>query len=237
MDLKQEHDELLAQKPEGVDHDASLCVFCNPDLQHNGEDDESLGGDMSKTFSEDELNAAVQAAVAPVQAELDQLRATLAEGEVEAKVAAVAAEADARVTDLQAQLDAAEVRAQEAVASRDELVAWLDGEREAAELAAAIEFRRAERLAAVSEAGLFSDEHIAAHLDRWVALDDDVFQAQLEDWKAIRASVKTDSDSSALVETAMSHTRVPAIPTQGGSALSALSELKRQGVDPRTFTI
>lgn len=226
--LKETHDKLLAEMPEGQEHDAANCVMCNETPSTNNP---TRGGDMN-TYTEDELTSAVKEALAPVQAELDTLRNSLAEGEVEERISAARAEVEAQVTELQASLDAAEIRATEAERSRDEIVAWLDAEAAAIAEAAELEARKADRKATVSEAGLFSDTHIEANLDRWVAMDDETFAQLVEGWKELSVAARqTEVPAGLPAETAMS-TRTT---NKGSSAVAEVHEALRNGFDPRAL--
>lgn len=189
---------------------------------------------MSKTYTEDELTAAVNEAVAPVKeaaaselaelkVELDELRAAKAADEIQDEVATI-----------QAQLDKTELRASEAEARVTEILGYFEGLAAEAEAAAALEAAKAERLTAISEAASFSDEYVASNIDRWVALSEEDFAALLEDWKAVQAASKASLENAELSEipqeTAMSHTR-----TEDGPASAAPSVWKaaRRGTDIR----
>jgi multidrug efflux pump subunit AcrA (membrane-fusion protein) len=235
MDFKQQHDQLLENMPEGVSHDTASCIICNPDASVNADatsSNSTEGGDM-KTYTEDELAAAVREAMAPLQAELDTVRASQAEEEIANRIEAAKAEVAAQVSELQLELDKAELRATEAEKSRDESVAWLEAEATAAEQAALAEARKSERLDSIKEVASFSDEYVAANLDRWVAMDDEAFAAYLEDLKAVAAkpAVETDSEETATIpaETAMDNTTS----TESVSASKSVFGARAQGVDIR----
>ena len=107
-ELRKQHDELLANKPEDmsdgefaalIEKHKDTCPFCNEELIAQNDNDPE-GGDMDKTFTQEELDAAVLAAVAPIQAELQTIKDAAAEGEVETRVAEAKAERDAEVADL-----------------------------------------------------------------------------------------------------------------------------------------
>lgn len=216
--LKDIHDKMLASKPESAVHDESTCVMCQSDS--GTVSTSSAGGGDMKTYTEDEFNAALREAVAPLQAELDTLKSSQVEGEIQAKVDAAVSEFAQKLADLQSELDKAELRASEAVKERDEIVAFLEAEVKTAEEAALLEAKRSERKEAIQEVASFSDEYVDANLDRWTAMDDEAFTAVLEDWKAVvKAKVESvegkdgavtatvDQVVSAAAETAMSHVR------------------------------
>lgn len=221
--LKAQHDELLANKPEGVEHNIADCPFCNENPE---------GGNVDKTYSESELNAAVESALAPVLAELEALKAGAAADEVEQRIAAAQADADAKIADLQAQLDSAAVREGELRRELEDTVAYLTGEAEALAEAAALELRKGERLSVVRESAQFTDEYLDSNIDRWAALSDEDFASLVEDWKSAVASVSSREDSgSKSVSTAMNHVRSQ---SDGSSAVNKLNDLVRSGFDPRT---
>jgi len=229
MTLKEQHDKLLAEKPEGAVHDADGCPICNPNLEL----DSDGGGDMSKTYTEEEFTAAVQEAVAPIateaeakvaelQAEINGLKATIAQTEVAGHVA-----------ELQAELDKAEIRVAEAQAKYDELVAYLGAEAAAAEETARREALRDSRRAAVREASRLTDDYIESRLDSWVDLDEAAFESMLEDWKSVAsASSETASENNELVrETAMSNVRDDS--HEAGVSVADLFNARNHGIDIR----
>jgi hypothetical protein len=177
MDFKAEHDNMLAAKPESVEHDADNCQFCIS----------SEGGDMSKTYTEDEVKAVVEEALAPVLAELDAIRASEAEEAIAIKVAEAVAAKDAEISELHGTIDTLTLRAETAEADYASVIAWLEAEAQAAVEAAELAARRDERLAAVKEVASFAEDYIEANADRWVSLDDAAFASLLEDWKAVAA--------------------------------------------------
>jgi DNA repair exonuclease SbcCD ATPase subunit len=240
MILKEFHDLLLEQKPESAEHDEDNCPFCNEGIDHDHDDTQdnsnySIGGGDMKTYTEDEFTAAVTEAVAPLQAaaeakvaelqsEIDELRTSQARPEVEGQIA-----------ELQADLDKAEIRVAEAERKHDELVAYLEAEAAAAEQAALVELRRSERRDAVKAAAPFGDDYIDANLDRWVAMEDEAFDAVIEDWKAVSASSRQATDeveeaAEVPAETAMSNVRNE---DHGGSVAASVFAARNHGVDVR----
>lgn len=233
MSLQSLHDKMLEEMPERAQHDSAECPFCNP--QNSTE----TGGNMSETsFTKDEVQAQVAAAVADatkaISEELEAFKASQEAAEVEARIAEAKAELEERVSGLQAELDAKVIEAETAKNAHAELVALLEAEEaRVAEEAAAAE-RRDARVAAVSEAASFSEDYIAANADRWSALDDDTFEALLADYKAVaeKASASTAGTTKIPATTALVASRDDAPGT--GSAVKALSELRRvKGFDPR----
>jgi hypothetical protein len=205
LSLREQHDLLLEQIPEGAIHDTEGCPFCSPDLSANSDG----GGDM-KTYTEDEFTTAVQEAVAPIQAaaeakvnelqsELDGLKVTQAKGE-----------AEGRIAELQVELDKAEINLTNANAKYDELVAYLESVEAAKVEAAAQEALRETRAAALAESTPLAQERIAEIVDRFIAMDDESFAALVEDYKTVSsASTKETEETSVDIprETAMSNVR------------------------------
>lgn len=188
-ELKKLHDEHLANKPDTmsdedfasiIEEHKSTCPFCND--KAISEDDPEEGGDMD-TFTQEELDAAVAAAVAPIQAELQSLKDSAAESEVDTRVAEAKAEADARVAELQGQLESAVLEAEAAKNELANLTAYLESEKEAAELAELYEAIKADRKAKIAEVASFPEDFLEANLDRWCAEDEEAFAARLEEWK------------------------------------------------------
>lgn len=204
-ELKQLHDDLLSNKPEAIsdedfaallDEHKDNCPFCNENLMANKDPEER--GDMEKEFTQAELDDAVAAAVAPIQTELEAVKATIAESEVDSRVAEAKAEAETKVAELQEALEAAELRAGNAETELANTIAFLEGEKEAAELAELASAIRKDRKAKIEEVANFTPEFIEANLDRWCAEDDDSFTARLEEWAASSVAKTPEAESASL---------------------------------------
>lgn len=207
LDAKELHDDLLKHKPEDAPHEEASCPFCN--------DNTSVGGGDTmteiKTYTEEELSAAVMAAVTPVKeaaeakveeltSEIDSLRAAKETEETEDAVSAVKAEADL-----------AEARAVAAEEKLAETLSWLEEQAQLAEISQYLEDLKTERLAVIEDVASFSEDYVSANVDRWVAWSDSDFAAFVEDLKAIKSAdsaSKSEKDSGKTKsETAMSNTR------------------------------
>lgn len=222
--LEEMHELMLAGKPEDVVHDTESCPFCNPELAKELGSVQPIpdgGGDMSKTYTETEFTAAVQEAVAASTAAADAKIEELSNELTEIKASAAKDEA---VASVQADLDKAEIRVAEAENKYNELVDYLTALATEQAEEAALQARSKARLDAIKEAAPFSDEYIEANIARWVAMEDDAFEAILEDWKAVSAAAREskeeettteESESAALRETALSNTRTEKAPVEG----------------------
>jgi|JI9StandDraft_1071089.scaffolds.fasta_scaffold06175_2 hypothetical protein len=225
-ELRKQHDDLLANKPEEMsdgefaalieDH-AKTCPFCNDKLiAEDNNDTDPEGGDMDKTFTQEELDAAVLAAVAPIQAELQSFKDSAVEGEVEARVAEAKAESDAEKADLQAKLDEAVNAKGAAETELANVLAFLATESEAAELAEWFTAIKAERKAQIEEVANFPADYLEANLDRWCEKDDAEFAAMIADWKIASAPKAVEpAGEEAARETAMKNIR----PVESGSTV------------------
>lgn len=222
--VREAHDRLLAEKPDGASHNTTACSFCAVVSDH-------LEGAPVTTYTEDELRAAVDAAVGELRSELDAFKASQEAAAVETRIATAVTEAktplEAQVAELQASLDAKvlEVQAEKARAEA------LEAEKVAAVEAAALEARREDRLTAVREVASFPEEYLVANADRFAAMNDDDFAARVEEWKQI--AVKTENEGlpakTALTATSESTTKT------NGSAVKELFALRRAGLDPRSL--
>lgn len=183
-ELRKQHDELLTQKPENAVHNEEDCVFCSKDSEG--------GGDM-KTYTEDEFNKAVAAAVAPVQAELDTIKSSMAEGEVEDRVAEIQAEADSKVSEAEGKLDQAVASQKVAEKTLEDALAYLEDVAKEAEKAAELEALRASRRQAIEDLDLYDEAFIDSKIDFWAGLSDDDFAALVDSIKVTveKASEKT----------------------------------------------
>lgn len=203
----------------------------------NTNNSEEGGTQMAdKTFTEDELKAAIADAVAPLQAKLDAYDADATEAAHAAKVAAVAAEYDAKLEELQLALDTAVLEATASKTELAELHARLASESEAAEKAAEIAARRDERLAQVKELASFPDEYITANADRWAELSEEVFTALLEDYKAVTVKGKTGDEGPGT--TSLTATAMVASSDSGKNTMTDRREvlsMRLNGIDPHTI--
>ena len=234
--LKEAHDDLLAVMPEDETHDMANCLLCNEDIIP--EKDSNERGEM-ETFTKDELDAAVKAAIAPIQAELDSVKEAQAKGEIAQEIADAQAVAAELVAAAQAELDLKVLEAQDAVQRYSDLVAFLEAQDAQAEADAQMAALKAERLEAIKELASFPEDHIEKNLDRWVAMDEETFAAQLETWSLLSATKNDSAEAnvdSKIAETAMSAVRPEA---NGGSSIKsgiqAITGARAAGVSIRTF--
>lgn len=190
-----------------------------------------------KTFTDQEVQALVTAAVAEatkdLSKELDDVKASQTVSEFESKVAQAQADADAKVEEIQAQLDAKVIEAEAAKTAFEELTTFLTTESARIDAEAAASARSEERVKAVAEAATFPDEYLTANTDRWASMDDAAFESLLADYKSM--GEKTAAGDKGIPKgTALQATRE----TKGNGAASAAIEVMRlrgTGSDPRTL--
>jgi hypothetical protein len=225
-ELKMLHDQLLATKPEGEDHDCPLCAM--ESVSHD-----STGGFMPETFTQADLDAAIAASNASLQQRLAELVAQVQESEVGKAVAAVTAEKDTEISKLQEQLDAAEAARTAAEAKHAEVEQfWSEAiaeHEEAAELAA----RRAERVETAKKAGVLSEDYIEKNADRFAAMSAEDFNARIDEWRLIASQTRGNSTAPIPSSTALVAARQEDAST--GSQLGLITALRSKGVDPRTL--
>lgn len=230
MELKTLHDKLLAEMPEGATHVESECRFCSPGQITDTHMEET----MSKTYSDEEVQALVTAGVAEatkeLSKELEDLKATQTVSEWEAKIALTKEEHDAAVAELQAQLDKAVLEAEASKKANEDLTAYLEGEREREEREAAVEARKEERVKAVADAASFPEEYVTANTERWAAMDDESFESLLADYRSMAA--KPAGESNIPATTALQATRESQSNGQAKAAISII-RMRESGVDPR----
>lgn len=221
IDYKEQHDMLISQKPSDmsqadfdqlIEEHKAECSFCNSNLDTGPKE---RGDNMGENFTQEDVDAAVEAAVAPVQTELDGLKAFLGEAEEDERVAAVKADYETQVNDLKAELDAAK---NEAGAAKDELESTLQffaDLQELADLHELYEARKEQRKADVADAASFTEEYIDENIDRWAAMSDEDFAAVVADWRAIpsKAAEEGSDENEDYRSTAMQGVR-----PSGGSA-------------------
>ncbi len=189
-----------------------------------------------KTFSEEDVRALVDRAVAErtaeLQAKVSEFESSQQTAAIEQRIATATAEADSKLADMQAELDKAVLEATTAKTERDSLIAWLEGEKAAAEAAAEIASRKQTRTERVAQVATFPAEYVEKSAERWAALDDEAFEALLSDYAAV-AQTSKKTDTAPGTETAMQFERA----TDSGSKVSAVRtvlSMRHAGIDTRT---
>ena len=223
--LRAKHDELLKTMPEGASHNAEDCAICG---------DDSLEGD-EVTYTDEELQArideAVAEATAPLTAKIEELETSEEEAAIKARITEATTDLTTKVEELQAQLDKAVLEAEAAKTELADTVSYLtsvEEEKAAEEEATRI---REERLTLVKEVASFPEEHIAANIDRWASMDEEAFQAQVNDWKLITPK---PVDLKVPAETAMQGTAPPKQHAdEGRQLMSEIFDMTVRGDDPR----
>lgn len=241
-ELLKEHEEMLASIPNGVAHDTANCTLCNlaGEPAAANDIDESERGDMSKTYTEEEFNAAVAAALEPLQAQLDAIKQTETEKDIEARIQAAVESVEAEKAELQNSLDTALVEATEAKDAYTTLTSYLEAEETAAREAQEYAALKEQRLEQVKEVASFSDEHVNANADRWAKMSDEDFDAVISDWKAVAEAAahpvtEKQEENKIPAATAMIASREE---SQGSDKFAGARQLMRAGLtgnDPRTL--
>ena len=228
-ELKEKHDALLAEMPEGEVHDEASCPICSTSIEESHE-----RGEMD-TYTQEQYDA-LEAANASLLAELKDLKDAQVAGEVDAQVAAAKAEADEKVAAIQAELDAQTLKAENAERLLTEIVAFLEAEGAAAEAAALAESRKAERAEILKSETSFSEETIAKRIGDWAMLSDEDFDAQLEVFKELSTASK-ESEVTPQAETAMKTVRkdTPAKVDFIGSIVNLETKANASGVNLKSL--
>ncbi len=161
----------------------------NDNSNNAEENNPSKGGDMTTTFSQEQVDAMIAEALTPMQEELSALKAESDAEEVETQIATLTEQYTAEVAEIRSQLDAQVLETSAATAKYDELVTMLTdaatAEAEAAERAERLE----SRLAQIEEVANFPEEYIVENSDRWAAMSDEAFEATLADYTAVAAGL------------------------------------------------
>ena len=223
---KEQHDTLLANMPEGATHDKDACLICNDKFVP--EKDSTGRGEMETYTKEqvaDLISAAVAEAVAPLNDKLAQFDASAAEEAVAAQIAEARKELEAQLEGVRAELDAKVIELQSATEQHESLVAYLDQIKADAEESERLEGLKAERLDAIKEVANFPEDHLEKNLDRWIAMDEDTFQAQLETFKLLAPAKKEGGDAGSIAATAMDNERKP------GASKPSVTQLLNTVVD------
>lgn len=194
------------------------------------------GGDMSdKTYSEDEVVAAIAAALKPVQEELSSLQAKAKDDAVEARLEEMKEAHDAEIAEIRVELDGKVIEAQTAKEQYDQLIAWLDEQSAQLEQAAERASREESRLAAVAKVIAFPDAFVQSNTERWVSMSDEDFEALVESYNVaakIAAGKNPVTKEVSLAGTAMSGERETSSENEV-SILRTVMQQHRSGLDVR----
>lgn len=226
MKFQEVHDRLVDQRPETAACPAD-CIFCSGEYASSMQEDIIVS---DKTYTEEEIAAAVATATADLRAELDAMKSSAETAEVDARIAAAKAEADVQVAELQVRIDALTVESEAAKADRDAITTWLDAESAKTVAEAEAAARLEGRVAAVAAVITFPEDRIEERKSDWASLSDEAFEALVADYKALGEKGKTTEGLP--LATAMHATR-----ESDGAPTSALAEIIRGrnfGVDPRS---
>lgn len=219
--LKALHDQLLAERPDGVSHNEEECFLCSADDEGEGMGD--------RLFTEEEVQAAVDRAVAEATSSLTDKIAELQQSQqvraLEEAVDKAKAEMQAELVELQAKLDAAVLEAQQAKEAKEALQTAWDAEKEAVEEAQKLAALKEERVGQLKELAFFPDDYVEENGDRFAAMSEDDFTARLDEWKAL-----LDKSDALPKKTALTASREGT--TTNGSMLSELRNLRKVLADP-----
>jgi hypothetical protein len=232
--LKALHDRLLAEKPADAVHDPATCVLCAMEDQPAHK---PKGGTTMGDFTQADMDAAVVAAKAELQKDIDALQAKLAElstaaqeTEVGKAVAEAVAAKETALSELQTKLDAAEAAKNTAETALSDLEAFWAKAIEDAATAEALEAKKTERLAEAKDIGVFTDEELTEKADRFAAMSDEDWADRTGEWKAIAG--KKTAGAGTTTTTAFQASR-QSTSDKPGSSLRLISEMRREGQDPR----
>lgn len=230
-DLREMHDKMLEAIPSGAVHDSSACPFCaTSDLEIAN----STGGIVSeeKTYSEADMQSALDK-VEALEAQVARLSQAAEDATIDSRITEAKAELESQIADLQSRLDTATLEAEAAKSELEAVTSFLAAEAAAAEEAAAVEARKAERVERVKEAASFPDEYLEQNADRFAAMSEEAFELALEDWKTI-APKREESSELPPAETAMQGNR--SVNTNSDiNAMRSVLGARNLGVDVRSI--
>ena len=121
-----------------------------------------------------------------LKSRLSALEQANSDADIKKRIAAAVEEAEAKVAELEGQLETKTVEAAAAVKERDDLVAFLDAEKAAAEAADALEAAKATRIEAAKALGFLEDKFIEERAEAWAALSDEDWDARLGEFAALK---------------------------------------------------
>jgi hypothetical protein len=225
---KQLHDHLLANKPEGVEHET--CELC-----HVSENTPEGGAENMQTYTAEEVQAAVDAAVATLVAQVAELEGAIKTSEVAAAVEAVKAEAEAKILELQDALDVAVLEKQAAIDELAGFKADLEALEAARVEAEAVAAREEARLEQVRSTVNFTEEYLEANKARFAAMSDEDFETRLAEWAALSPKKESTSEGSAIPKTALTAQRESESSTTDKSLVRELMHASLLGDDIKTL--
>lgn len=220
--LRALHDQLLAERPEGAEHDEDDCLLCQSD-----DDDGTEGGRMA-TFSDEELQAAVNDAVDAATTPLKNRIAELEAAQQQSAADSESNELKTKIAELEAQLDAAVLEAATAKEEKETLQKAWDDEKAEAEAAQEMAARREERLAKVKEVASFPDDYLEKNADRFAAMSEEDFTARIEEWQTLASK----NNGGPPKRTALTAARQE---DDDASSLGLLREFRLTMTDPRSL--
>lgn len=228
-DLKEMHDRMVAQIPDGATHNPDTCTLCMESA--------STGDDMpDKTFTEAEHQAALALAVAeavkPLQDQITELNASQETAEVEAKITEATRELTEKLAAAEAERDTAVIERQNAADELANVTSYLEGVASEEAAKAAAEAVRDERIAKVADVAAFEEDYVEKNAERWAAMDEESFDALLDDYKAAGAKPATAAGESTMPK----GTALQAARETAGSATDPVKDvirLRDRRIDPR----
>lgn len=190
---------------------------------------------MSDTFTQEQVDAAIAAAIAPLQDRVGELQKAAQETEVGKAVSEASAALQEQIDALQAQLDEATVRATAAEQAKTEVETfWAEAIKAETEKAER-EGRKAERIEKAKAAGVLTEDYITANADRFAEWTDDEFAARLDEWSQVASLAKGDGSGEIPGSTGFQAAREIASAASTGSNLTLVRELRQGRNDPRSL--
>lgn len=196
-----------------------------------------LGVNMEKTYTQEDLDAAIAKALEPATAELDALKAAADADAQNAKLAELKTAHEAELAELQQKLD-------EAVVTADTVKSEFDSYKSEIETAAAEkaeaelrESRTEARLEAVKEVANFSDDFIESNTERWVSMSDEDFEISVAGYKAAAEAAlaaTSEKEKEVSLTTNLGGERDTSSTTDRMSGVREVLAMRVKGIDPRT---
>lgn len=226
------HEVLMAGMPEGVTHED--CVLAHLSKPEGG----NVTGEK-KTYTQAELQAALDEVTEPLLREVARLQNAAREAASEEALAAVKAEYETKLAELQDSLDDLELAKQAAIEELEAFKAAKEAEEKEAEEKKERDERKGKRAEEARAFG-FSQDHIDKNIDRWAAMTDELWEDRKADWASLApataAAAETIPNQTALTaarETGATRPRRTAS-TKGLLQDVVLGGIK-SGFDPRSI--
>lgn len=187
------------------------------------------------TYSADEVQAAVDAAVATLVAQVAELEGQIKNTEVATAVEAIKAEAEVKIAEVQDALDVAVLERDAAKAELSTFKADLEALEAARVETEEAALREEARLEKIRNSVSFSEDYLEANKARFAAMSDEDFEARLAEWAMLAPKKDAPTEGSVIPKTALTAQRESSSSTTDKSLVRELMHASLLSDDIKTL--